>query len=332
MPKVSVIVPVYNVAAYLPKCIESIQNQTESDIEIILVDDGSTDKSGAICDAYAKKDARIKVVHQENGGLSAARNTGIREAKADFLAFIDSDDYVDADLVEKAYTEALENDADIVAYGYQKVSESGEIGYTYDLADQLQIRADCLKDAPELLLMTPSACNKLFRKSLFADIAFPPRVWYEDLRTIPKLYPKARKIRCMPYFYPYKYLTRGNSIMTSGNIEKTKVDRIAAVDSVLAFYKDAELYEKYRTELNWLYFFHGYFLPCREIMNFAGETVPAMRELRANLLQKIPNFTPQENPHFSSLSKRERLIFSLLYSEHYKVLKLFVKANQKLKK
>lgn len=332
MAKVSIIVPVYNVAAYLPKCIASIQKQTEKDIEIILVDDGSTDNSGAICDRYAKEDARILVLHQENGGLSAARNAGIRISTADYLVFIDSDDYVDADLVKTALSAALENEADIVAYGYEKVTESGEVSFTYDLPADLPNRAFSLTEVPSSLLMTPSACNKLFRKSLFADIEFPKDVWYEDLRTVPKLYPHASKIVCLHGFYPYKYLTRQNSIMTSGNIEKTKVDRIAAVDSVLTFYKDAAFYEKFRAELDWLYFFHGYFLPCREIMNFSGDSKTAMQALKANLSKKIAGFVPQNSPYFATLSKRERLIFSLTYKEHYFALSLFVKINQKLKK
>ena len=332
MPKVSVIVPVYNVAAYLPKCVESILNQTESDIEIILVDDGSTDDSGAICDQFAVADSRVKVIRQKNGGLSAARNSGIHAAVSDFLLFIDSDDYVDSDLVEKAYKKALETGADIVAYGYQKVTDAGEVSFTYALPAALTDRVSSLKNTPELLLMTPSACNKLFRKSLFAQIEFPLRVWYEDLRTIPKLYPQAEKIYCFENYFPYKYLTRAHSIMTNGNIEKTKIDRIAAVDSVRSYYQEAGLYDAYRAELNWMYFFHGYFLPCREIMNFEGERVPAMRALRENLLQKIPNFVPQESLYFSTLSKREKLIFSLLYAEHYTLLNLFVKVNQKLKK
>lgn len=332
MSKVSVIIPVYNVEAYLPKCIESVQNQTEKDIEIILVDDGSTDSCGAICDRYAKEDERISVLHQENGGLSAARNAGIRVASADYLLFIDSDDYVDSDLVERAFSAALENGADIVAYGYQKVTENGDVSFVYDLPADLPSVAFSLAEVPSALLMAPSACNKLFRKSLFENLGFPPRVWYEDLRTVPKLYPQVSKIVCLHGFYPYKYLARQNSIMTSGNIERTKTDRIAAVDSVLSFYKEAGLYEKYKPQLEWLYFFHGYFLPCREIMNFSGDSKTAMQALKANLAEKIRGFIPQNSPYFATLSKREKLIFALTYNEHYFTLKLFVKINQKLKK
>lgn len=333
MSKVSVIVPVYNVERYLPKCIESIQNQTEKDIEIILVDDGSSDGSGVICDRYAEGDARILVIHQENGGLSAARNAGIAKANSDYLIFIDSDDYVDSDLIEKTYEAVLSTDADIVVYGYVKVMENGETSYVYDLPMQLEEGVFSIETKPELLLMTPSACNKLFSKSLFDEVKFPLRAWYEDLYTIPKLYTQAANICCLRNFYPYKYLTRENSIMTSGNIEKTKKDRIAAVDSVLAYYKGVGLYEKFADELNWLYIYHGYFLPCREIMNFQGNTVLALKELRTNLLQKLPAVLPERNPYYTSLlTKREKFIFSMLFKQKYTLLHLFVKVNQLLKK
>ena len=103
MEKISIIVPVYNVELYLEKCIESIINQTYTNIEIILVDDGATDSSGNICDLYSKKDSRIKVIHKRNGGLSDARNVGIEKAVGQYLMFVDSDDYIDKTMCEKLY-------------------------------------------------------------------------------------------------------------------------------------------------------------------------------------------------------------------------------------
>ena len=100
-PNISIIVPVYNIEEYLPRCIESILNQTYNNLELILVDDGSKDKSGEICDAYAKKDNRVVVLHKENGGSSSARNAGIAIAKGEYLGFVDSDDYIEPDMYEK---------------------------------------------------------------------------------------------------------------------------------------------------------------------------------------------------------------------------------------
>lgn len=329
MPKVSVIVPIYNVAAYLPKCIESIQHQTEKDIEIILVDDGSPDECGAICDNYAEKDVRIRVIHQENSGLGAARNAGIQVATAEYLLFVDSDDYIEPDLIERTCLAAVENNADIVMFGFQRVHEDGSVDFAYDIPASLADKKGCsLANTPELLLVTPSTWNKLYKKDLFDGIAFPPRAWYEDLQTIPKLYSRASVIYCIGKYFPYKYLLRENSIMQNGNAEKTVAQRVEAIDSITDYFQKADLYEQYRQELHWLYVYHGYFLPCREIMNFQGNTKPFLMELHKNLLQKLSNDEIKNNPYFSMLSKREKLIFSLLYSENYFLLKCFVHINR----
>lgn len=332
MSKVSVIIPVYNVEAYLPKCIESVQNQTEKDIEIILVDDGSTDSCGEICDQYAEKDFRIKVIHQKNGGLGAARNSGLSVAQSLYVVFVDSDDYIEETLIEKALSTSEKFEADIVMYGYQKVSENGTVLYTYEFPDIFaDDRAYSLKEKPEFLNTAPSACNKLFKKSLFEDILFPPRAWYEDLRTIPKLYPSAARIYCMRGYYPYYYFEREHSIMQNGNAEKTMRERIVAVNDLMDFYKNAGLYSRFMQELNWMYIFHGYFLLCREIMNLPGNVIPILRNLRKNLLTVLSDRSIQENRYLPTLSKREKFIFTLLYQEQYGLLKLFVKVNQRLK-
>lgn len=126
-PKFSVIIPVYNVSRFLEKCIQSVQGQTCQDFEVILVDDGSMDDSGEICDRYAETDHRIKVIHKENGGLSDARNAGIQEAKGEYYYFLDSDDYIADDLLEKALQKLEEKNADMVVFGYKKVLEAGEV-------------------------------------------------------------------------------------------------------------------------------------------------------------------------------------------------------------
>ena len=124
---ISVIVPVYNVEEYLPKCIESIINQTYKNLEIILVDDGSTDNSGRICDEYAKKDDRIIVFHKENGGLSDARNCGIDAATGDWVQFVDSDDYIHQTMVEKMYSSCKRNQTKLAVCGRVDVNaETGE--------------------------------------------------------------------------------------------------------------------------------------------------------------------------------------------------------------
>lgn len=126
-PKVSIIVPIYNVEKYLIKCVDSLVNQTLKEIEIILVDDGSPDNCPKICDDYAKKDTRIKVIHKQNAGVSAARNTGIEVATADWLAFVDADDWVEEDMFEEAYKRTINNDVDMVLFNFYSNYEKSEI-------------------------------------------------------------------------------------------------------------------------------------------------------------------------------------------------------------
>ena len=120
MELISVIIPVYKVEKYLEQCVESVRQQTYSNIEIILVDDGSPDKCGKICDEYACKDKRIKAIHQNNMGLSVARNTGVEYSKGEYLVFIDSDDYIHPKLLEISYREAKKYNCDLVVYNYKK--------------------------------------------------------------------------------------------------------------------------------------------------------------------------------------------------------------------
>ena len=126
-PKISVIVPVYKVESYLGKCLDSIIGQTYHILEIILIDDGSPDRCGEICDEYAAKDPRIHVIHQQNAGLSAARNAGLDIASGDYIMFVDSDDWVEKNTCETVLMIAQQQQADIVCYGYNEVSSSGKI-------------------------------------------------------------------------------------------------------------------------------------------------------------------------------------------------------------
>ena len=126
MPKISIIVPIYNVAPYLRQCMDSIIQQTYPNIEIICVDDGSTDESGTIADEYAKKDSRVRVIHQENQGLSAARNAGYSRSTGEYIMYLDSDDWIDLDTCETAIDIALKYDAELVFWAYVRVYEGME--------------------------------------------------------------------------------------------------------------------------------------------------------------------------------------------------------------
>ncbi len=169
--KFSVIVPVYNAEKYIAKCIESILNQTEDDLELILVDDGSPDNSGIICDKYATKDNRVKVFHQENGGVCAARNTGLKHASGEYLSFVDSDDYLESNALEVLYNDIVTHNADVSCALMKNDSNQGKHNLengVYEVWHDSDAIKNALLDNP----FTYSSCAKLFKKELIGNIRF----------------------------------------------------------------------------------------------------------------------------------------------------------------
>lgn len=198
-PLISVIIPIYNVECYLKTCIDSIVNQTYSNLEIILVDDGSPDKCPEICDEYAKKDNRVKVIHQENGGLAHARNVGIANSNGEYLTFVDSDDYVSNDYVGSLYKGLIESNADISIASLMVFKESNPFSATLERAPFVEVtKNDCFKEyasiKAEKSMPFITAWNKLYKKELFDGIKYPKGKLYEDAFTTYKLIEKARKI------------------------------------------------------------------------------------------------------------------------------------------
>ena len=202
--KISIIVPVYKVEKYLDKCIQSIVDQTYSDLEIILVDDGSPDRCPEICDEWSRKDSRIRVIHQENAGVSAARNAGIRMAQGDYLYFVDGDDWIVPTLCEEVMKKFVEYDVDIVTFDCDQITESGEsLGSTETLREGMLSQEDALR---ELLRghINNYSVNKIYRCKVFRDICFPPRTAFEDMAIAYKLFLNAKGIYCLNeklYFY-----------------------------------------------------------------------------------------------------------------------------------
>ena len=206
---VSVIVPVYNVERYLEKCIESVCGQTFTGLEIILVDDGSTDHSSGICDEWARKDARIRVLHKENGGLSDARNAGIEIATGGWYMFVDSDDTITPDTIERLYGAATAHDCEMAVCNMVRIYDDGATEPFYNPVSKLTVwdglqRFETLKQ--------PSACNKLFRADLFRDVQFPKGKFYEDTFVYHVLAHRAKKIALTGHD-GYYYLSRRESIL-----------------------------------------------------------------------------------------------------------------------
>ncbi len=241
---ISVIVPVYNVEQYLNKCIENIISQTYSNIEIFLVDDGSTDSSGIICDKFLSIDKRIKVIHKNNGGLSDARNVALDVINGAYVTFIDSDDFVDENYIEYLYNLAKKYDADISICSYKVVSEKSIIKIKDGkYIETLMTQKEAIFELLSSKKFSNSAWAKLYKTSLFKDVRYPVGKIFEDVATTYKLFFKS-KIIAYGNKPLYNYLIRNGSILRQGKFDKRRIDGVIfceeMVDAVLNRYKDLE--------------------------------------------------------------------------------------------
>jgi len=258
-PKISIIVPVYNVEKYVEKCIDSILNQTFKEFELILVDDGSTDSSGCICDKYKDKDNRIIVIHKENGGLSSARNTGIKIAKGDFIGFVDSDDYIAENMYKKLYDLCIDNNCEISVCKFGEEVD-GEIINTKEYESlKIMDNEEGMKELFKGILYRFSSCNKLFKREVFKDIIFPKGRIHEDLSTTYRLFANANKIAYINYA-GYIYVKRSDSILTSSYSEK-RLDAFIGWSEILDF-----INEKYPMLKDTVYACYTY--ACIDHMNY----------------------------------------------------------------
>ena len=211
-PLLSIIVPVYDVERYLQKCIDSILAQTFTDFELILVDDGSPDNCPALCDAAAAKDARIRVLHQKNGGLSAARNAGLDVARGEWIGFVDSDDYIAPEMYETLYKAVQSTGADLALCDYVKVDETGALcTQTHVAVPQKSLTGrELLQKAYWTTVQI--ACNKLYHRTIFAQLRYPVGKLNEDFFVIPEICLNTQKAVVVPDVL-YYYVQRGDSIM-----------------------------------------------------------------------------------------------------------------------
>lgn len=208
---ISVIVPVYKVEQYLDKCVESILAQTYKNLEIILVDDGSPDRCGEMCEDWAKKDPRIKVVHKENGGLSDARNAGLDVATGDYIGFVDSDDWIDPEMYGTMYKAMGEYGADLAICCVEKVRKDGifrqELGGTLVYSKQ-KVLYELICDEK----VNSFAWNKLYRRELFQDLRYPKGRTFEDTLFTYKIFERVTRVVHVDHAF-YHYLRREDSIL-----------------------------------------------------------------------------------------------------------------------
>lgn len=250
-PMFSVIVPIYNVQRFLPLCIKSLTNQTFEDFEIICVNDGSTDGSRALLEQYAQADARITLINQENRGLGGARNTGVRAAKGDYLVFVDSDDWLALDALQKMSESVKQNEADMYMFELSEFVDQTMQLKPYDYLKRFAGFEICnIKDIADRMFIAPSVCNKFYRRDFWLNnkLFFEEKVYFEDIPVHTKSMILAQKIAfCRHNLYYYRI--RANSIMNSGYSDKKIDDLVHAFVSKINWLKQENIYDEYREYL-----------------------------------------------------------------------------------
>ena len=242
---ISVIVPVFKTEKYLVQCIESVLSQTYRDLELILVDDGSPDRCGEICDRYAAQDDRVKVVHQANGGYSAARNAGLDLASGEYLTFVDSDDYLHEEALDVLYRSLVENNADFSMCCYEMVSETGEAlspPPSYDFRGGVFQGREVLRKWKYFPVIYIVPWNKLFKRELFSDMRFPLNKCHEDNFVLYKIFYKSSIIVGVPRgLYYYRQNTKG--FMALGVTLEKSLCYLEALIERMYFYENHGLSE-----------------------------------------------------------------------------------------
>lgn len=284
-PLISVLLPIYNVAACLPKCMTSLFAQTYSNLEIILVDDGSTDGSGELCDEYAAADPRVVVCHKPNGGVSDARNYGVAQARGEYITFVDPDDYVDADYVEYLY-HLIQKHAAKMAVCQHRVWHDGRVVSEYGkYAESTVLFAkDCIERMLYHDVIDTSTWGKLYAAELFQGIEYPFGKQFEDIAKTYKLMMRAGEI-AVGWESKYNYVQRGTSIVNCV-FNPHKLDLLEATDGmtrdVVATWPDLadaalrrRVYARFST-LNQMLYTREYPEKRREIIRFIRENAGAI--------------------------------------------------------
>lgn len=297
--KISVIVPVYNVEKYIEQCLKSISNQTYKNFEVIVVDDGSKDFSGIICDKFSKLDYRIKVIHQSNQGLSGARNTGLKNATGDYITFIDSDDFIKNKMFEEMVLILKEKNADIIECGTIYCDEKGNY-IKENTKNKIEIY-EKNNQMKELILngnITTMSWGKLYKKDLFKNFEFPLGKYHEDVFTTYKLLHISKKTIVLNQgFYHYRQVN--GSIMNSNF-------NIKHLDSIKAVLERSKFIEKY--------------YPKYKKYDYANLVYSSCKVYERIILSDF-----YEKRIFEDIQKliRKYLIYFLMYSKSQKITKLF---------
>ena len=319
---ISAIVPIYNVENYLSKCLDSLRNQSFHDFEVVLVNDGSKDGSKSIAQMYAKKYPNFHYFEKLNGGLSDARNFGIKQAMGDFVAFIDADDYIDESMFEKMITRQKNTHADIVACDMLYVYENGRtevaIAGDFEIID--------VKKNLAFIDMNNSACNKLFRKSLFDDLEFPVGKLYEDLFIVPLLIYKANLVARVAEPL-YMYYQRKGSIVHANNPKMFHI--YEAIDHVQKGLLELDVKKEVLNPIiNRMLIKHGLFLTTLRIKE-NGTFLNRVHFFKMNMNEMNKRYTSwNRDATLNEYPFKSRIIFKFLHLRLYPIVALILKRSK----
>lgn len=328
MKKVSVIMPLYNVENCMGKSVQSVLDQTYSDFELILVDDGSPDRSGQIAEEFKEKfPDKIRVIHQQNAGLGGARNTGVKYAEGKYLLFVDSDDTIAPNLLELCVAAGEESDAEIVAFEYDMRTEAGELIKTVKSPFNFPKNGDIRTDRKFLLLQS-MAWNKLFLAEFYhsSGLEFPEHVWYEDLIFCTKLMSGAKRIVYLDQPL-YRYSLRAGSIMRNANIDRNR-EIMSAMDDVLSFFRENGLQQQYYDELCYLAIDNIYIAASLRLIRMDRHN-SMIDEFHEYLKKNFPDY--RSNPYISSMAAQYRLTYWLLEHKMKWMILLLIRIKDRKK-
>ena len=305
LPLISVIVPVYKAEAYLEKCVQSVRNQTYQNLEIILVNDGSPDRCGEMCDAFAREDSRIRVFHKENGGQSSARNLGLDNITGEYVGFVDSDDWIEPDMYSHLYALIEAHNAQIACCGVCKDFPDGSVAYfnlLYPEDNQLRVMQtdEALRETLLNYRVTYSPCDKLYHKDIFTGLRMTVGRIFEDMEILPKWVERAQTVVYDPTPKYHYIMTESSTIRGAYNLR-----RMAEADVA------REKAEDYKTRHPELYdeAFGRYIAICLNIIHMS-KGIAECAARRKQLIADMNGFLPE--CALQTLSKKERLKLSVL--------------------
>ena len=314
---ISVIVTAYNIADYIERGVNSIRNQTYRNLEIIVVDDGSADDTGMICDRIASKDRRVSVIHKENGGPAEARNVGIAKAKGSYIGFVDGDDWIDSDMYEKMLSSLKEQHADIAICRYRQVYKNHTEDRSVDRAVLFEGQESLqyyVQETEEYAIQN-AAWNKLYKKEILADIAFPVGKWYEDIMFATMVLSRADCSIYLDTAY-YNYI-----IDREGSIMNTQINPRTFTDQIPAYYEKTKFLEELgRQDLAAV---HDYFF-YKRLLLFYYQIEKTDSPDREKFLKQITRIIRKDNIRYE-----KAFTCPIADPRDYKKMKLFLKSPKR---